>query len=271
MPHDPIPDNAPPADTGTDDNDGGGPAALLGLPRVIGHRGAAASAPENTVASFRAAAAAGATMVEFDVKLTSDSQAVAFHDETLERTTNGQGRIRDLSLGELRRLDAGGWFEPVFAGEEIPTLEAVLDFLLGVGIRPNIELKPCPGRDEETARVVVAVASACWPAHRPPPLLSSFSREALEVARELAPTWPRGLIVDRLPPDWQDATLALGVSALHCQQRHLSPVAVEEIRRTGLAIVAWTVNDSDRARTLWKWGVDAVVSDSPDVILGALP
>lgn len=263
-----IPDSAPP---GPGHEDGASPFSVLGLPRVIGHRGAAAGAPENTIASFRAAAAMGVAMVEFDAKLTLDSRVVAFHDETLERTTNGQGRVRDTPLDVLHRLDAGGWFEPVFADEPVPSLEEVLEFLQSVGIRPNIEIKPCPDLDRETAHAVVAVATECWPSHRPPPLLSSFSRESLAVVRELAPTWPRGLIVDRLPPDWHKAAVALDLSLLHCQQRHLSPVVVAEIKRAGLAVVAWTVNDPNRARTLWKWGVDAVVSDAPDVILDAMP
>ena len=269
-----IPDSAPPAGEDADCDLAGAvlgdhAGAVLGLPRVIGHRGAAAAAPENTIASFRTAATMGVAMVEFDVKLTSDSQPVVFHDETLERTTNGHGRMRDTPLAALRSLDAGGWFEPVFAGEPAPTLEEVLAFLLGVGVRPNIEIKPCPDREQETARIVAAVATACWPSNRPPPLLSSFSRIALETVREEVPTWPRALIVDRLPPDWHEGALALGVSALHCQQRHLSPVAITELRRKGLAITAWTVNDPERARALWKWGVDAVVSDAPDIILGA--
>ncbi|MEO5373148.1 MAG: glycerophosphodiester phosphodiesterase [Alphaproteobacteria bacterium] len=241
------------------------------LPRVIGHRGSASTAPENTIASFRAAAALGVAMVEFDVKLSADGRTVIIHDETLERTTDGHGRVRETTLEDLRRLDAGGWFEPRFAGERLPTLEETLDFLVTVELRANIELKPCPGLEERTAHVAMASAAERWPGGRVPPLVSSFSRVALAAAREVAPTWPRGLIVDRLPDDWREATAALGVSTLHCQERHLSPVAVAEVRRTGLVVVAWTVNTPERARTLWGWGVDAVITDTPDVILDAVP
>lgn len=255
-------------------DDGGGAAGVgscgLFLPRVIGHRGAASSAPENTIASFRAAASLGVAMVEFDVKLTADGRPVIFHDETLDRTTDGHGRLLDKTLDQVRALDAGVWFEPEFAGERVPTLEETLDFLIGVEVRANMELKPCPRMERDTAHVALAIAAERWPAGRLPPVVSSFSRVALEAAREVAPEWPRALIVDRLPDDWREATAALGVCALHCQARHLSPVAVAEIKRSNLAVVAWTVNEPDRAVSLWSWGVDAVVTDAPDVILAAV-
>ncbi|MBF0561338.1 MAG: glycerophosphodiester phosphodiesterase [Alphaproteobacteria bacterium] len=238
----------------------------MDLPRIIGHRGAAATAPENTLASFRTAAAMGVTMVEFDVMLTRDDRAVVFHDETLERTTDGHGRLREAPLATLIGLDAGGWFEPNFAGEPVPTLEAVLGLLQGLGIGANIEIKPTHPSDTRTAEIAIAVAAGLWPVDRPPPLLSSFSRRCLQVAEELAPTWPRGLIVDRLPSDWHEAAQALGLSTIHCLHRHLSPVVVAEIKRTGLGVVAWTVNELERAETLWGWGVEAVISDVPDVL-----
>ncbi|KAF0146544.1 MAG: glycerophosphoryl diester phosphodiesterase [Rhodospirillaceae bacterium] len=242
----------------------------IALPRVIGHRGAAIVAPENTLAAFRAAAGMGVTMIEFDVKLTANGYPVVFHDDTLSRTTNGHGRMRDITLEELERLDAGFWFEPAFAGEQVPTLEVALSFLISVGMSVNIELKPCPETDEQTAQIAVAAAMAYWPRDRLPPLLSSFSRRALRTARAVAPAWPQGLIVDRLPDDWHEAAVALRIVALHCQERHLSPVVVAEVKRAGLAVLAWTVNDPQRAQTLWRWGVDAVITDAPDEILAAV-
>ncbi|MFN3075463.1 MAG: glycerophosphodiester phosphodiesterase [Alphaproteobacteria bacterium] len=234
---------------------------------MIGHRGAAAVAPENTLASFRAAAAMGAAMVEFDVMLTADQQAVVFHDETLDRTTNGRGRVRDTPFAALSALDAGGWFEPGFAGESVPSLRETLELLQGLGMDANIEIKSGQEAEERTAETVLAIASEQWPNHRPPLLISSFSRRCLQIAREIVPTWPRGLLVDRLPADWHEAARELGVSTLHCQHRHLSPVAVSEILRAGYSVVAWTVDEPERARTLWNWGVDAVVTNNPGLLL----
>lgn len=241
----------------------------LGLPRVIGHRGSAVAAPENTLAAFRAAAAMGAAMVEFDVQLTADGHAVVIHDDTLERTTDGTGRVGDTRLDDLRRLDAGGWFEPQFAGERVPTLAEAMAYLAEAKVRANIELKTGPGREDATAQAAIAAAEV-FAGDKPPPLLSSFSARALVAARRLKPDWPRGLLVDRLPADWQEAAVALGVGALHCHQRHLSPVVVDEAHRLNLAVLAFTVNEAERARTLWGWGVDAIITDQPDVLLGAL-
>jgi glycerophosphoryl diester phosphodiesterase len=90
---------------------------------VIAHRGASGHAPENTLASFRRAVSLGATFIETDLQLTRDTRFVAIHDDTVDRTTNGKGRVHDLTLTELRRLDAGSWFGSEFTGERVPTLE----------------------------------------------------------------------------------------------------------------------------------------------------
>ena len=95
---------------------------------VIAHRGASGHAPENTLAAFKRALALGATFIETDLQLSRDSHFVAIHDDTVNRTTNGQGKVHDLSLAELRRLDAGSWFGSEFTGERIPTLDEILEF-----------------------------------------------------------------------------------------------------------------------------------------------
>jgi len=237
------------------------------LPKVIGHRGAAASAPENTLAGFRRAAALGAAWVEFDARLTADCRAIVFHDDRLERTTNGHGRLVDATLAEIRRLDAGSWFGPAFAGEPVPTVAEAMIEIAALGLGANLEIKPEPGRETEIARVALAEAAAAWPAERPAPLVSSFSRAALAAARDLVPDWPRGLLVARLPSDWRDITVGLGCRTVHCDQRHLDADAVAAIREAGLDVLAWTVNDPGKARRLWGWGVAGLFTDVPEVLL----
>ena len=127
---------------------------------VIGHRGAAAAAPENTLASLRKAKELGASWVEFDVKLTRDGVPILMHDERLERTTNGRGEVAQATLAELQELDAGGWFGPAFRGERVPTFEAALGLCAELGLGINVEIKPCPGREAETARVAVETLCA---------------------------------------------------------------------------------------------------------------
>ena len=155
------------------------------LPPVIGHRGAAAAAPENTLASLRKAKELGATWVEFDVKLTRDGHPVLFHDDRLDRTTSGQGEVALTTLAQLRKLDAGAWFAPAFEGERVPSFADALALCAELGLGINVELKPCPGREADTARVALETLLEHWPERRPAPLISSFARVCLVVACEV--------------------------------------------------------------------------------------
>lgn len=239
----------------------------LFLPRVIGHRGAAAHAPENTLAGFRKAAELGARMVEFDVKLTRDGVPVVLHDDTVDRTTDGTGAVRDLGFAEIRALDAGGWFAPAFAGARVPTLEEVLALCRALDLAVNIELKPCPGREIETADVALDAARRLWPADRPPPLVSSFAPDSLRAALRAAPDWPRGYLIDERPDDWRARVAELRPATLNVNHEKETPESIAADRATGLPVIAYTVNDPGRARALFGLGVAAVFSDAPAAIL----
>lgn len=230
---------------------------------IIGHRGLAALAPENTLASFRAAAAHRLAMVEFDVRLSRDGVPLVFHDDTLERTTDGTGPVAERDWADIAALDAGSWFGPAFAGERVPDLEQVLRLCLDLGLAVNMEIKPDRGREAETARLALAAARRLWPASAPPPVISSFARPCLETARNEIPSWPRALLAERRPVDWAEETQALEARALHLDHRFLDAAQVAEAAARGLAVRAYTVNESSRAEELRAWGVDAVFSDKP--------
>ena len=239
-------------------------------PRVIGHRGAAASAPENTLAGFRKAAALGVAWVEFDVRLTRDGRAVLLHDDTLERTTSGRGDAAALDYDGLRRLDAGAWFDRAFAGERVPSLEETMEALAALGLGAVIELKPSPGAEDATGRYVAARVAERWPQSLPAPLLSSFKPAALAAAHDAAPGLERALLVGAVPRDAQPQAAALGCAHLHADQRRLDRAQVEALRAAGLTVFAYTVNEPARARVLLSWGVDAVFSDCPDRVIAGL-
>ncbi|HEX6141517.1 MAG TPA: glycerophosphodiester phosphodiesterase [Geminicoccaceae bacterium] len=242
---------------------------MLDLPRIIGHRGAAAEAPENTLASIRAAHAAGTRMVEFDVKLTADDEPVLLHDDRLERTTDGRGPVRERSLEEVRALDAGGWFDRRFAGERVPHLDQAIALCLELGLRVNVEIKPCPGREVRTAEVTLERLRAIWPAAAPAPLVSSFEEAALEVARDRQPDWPRGYLCEALAPDWQARLARLGCATLNLGWRRLSRSDVATLRAAGVPLLVYTVNDVDRARRLLAWGVSALFTDTVGSLIRA--
>ena len=235
------------------------------LPPVIGHRGVAGLAPENTLASFRRAAALGLTMVEFDVRLSSDAQPVVFHDDGLERTSNGRGLVAEWTLDRLKQLDAGAWFGAEFAGEPIATLDEVLLLCRELGLGANLEIKPDHRRKAETARIALDRANALWRGCSEVLLISSFEGACLEVARDRAPQWPRGLLVEAVPEDWRDRAVAYGCATVHADHRHLDRTVVAEIRETGRPVLAYTVNDGDRARALRELGVSSVFSDRPQM------
>nr|WP_197735939.1 glycerophosphodiester phosphodiesterase [Stella humosa] len=237
------------------------------MPRVVGHRGAAASAPENTLAGLRRAHQLGVGWVEFDVKLSGDGVPIVMHDAVLERTTDGKGAVADTAYAAIRALDAGAWFGPEFAGERVPSFDEAIDLLLSHGMSANVEIKACPGRERETGAAVARRLADRWPADRPPLLLSSYAEASLEAAREVAPALPRGLLVRAVPEDWQARVERLGAVSLHCRQRDLDEATVAAVHRAGYPVLAYTVNEPERAAELFGWGVDCICSDRPEAIL----
>ena len=240
------------------------------LPRVIGHRGAAEAAPENTLASFRAAKNQGAAWVEFDTKLSADDQPFLLHDDNLDRTSNGHGPARAVNYDDLRRLDAGSWKAPQFAGERMPLLAEALALFQELDLQFNLELKPCPGRARETAAIVLAELKRLWPRSRPQPLLSSFVLESLEISRDQAPEIPRGLLLEGHPVNWLDLAQNLKAVVVNIGDRAATPEWIAEIKAEGYGILVYTVNDAARAQQLIGWGVDGVFSDAPGRILAAV-
>ncbi|SDH33707.1 glycerophosphodiester phosphodiesterase family protein [Roseospirillum parvum] len=240
------------------------------LPPLVGHRGVAAVAPENTLAGLKAAARLGVPAVEVDVKLTADSRPVLFHDETLERTTDGLGDLAATPLEVLAGFSAGLNFSREMARETVPTLEEALDLILDLGLGLDLEVKPCPGRAEETARVALAVAAGLWPAEVAPPVISSFTAPCLAVAREVVPDWPRALLVERADADARAAAGELGCAGLFVEQRGLDAATVATAREAGLSVAAYTVNAPERAAELLGFGVDSLISDAPH-LLGIAP
>lgn len=231
------------------------------IPKVICHRGANAYAPENTIASLRKAAELGGKWVEFDAKLTRDGQIILMHDDDLKRTTDGTGLVAETDWKDIRGLDAGSWFGEAFKGERIPTLSEVIAVLAELGLGANVEIKPCPGREEHTGKAVAALLAAEWPASLPTPLISSFREKSLEVALGVAPHIPRALLFSRIPSYWRDRARQYGCVAIHSNEKHFREDLVADLHRAGLAARVYTVNERARAETLFNQGVDGVLTD----------
>ncbi len=244
----------------------------LDLPPIIGHRGSAGLAPENTLASIRRAHEEGAGWVEFDVKLTKDGVPILMHDDRLGRTTNGKGKVALTTHDEIRGLDAGSWFAPEFAGERVPTLRATLELCIELSLGMNVELKPCPGREEETARIALSMLDEAWPdrLNLPPPLISSFDEKALAAAKSIAPDRLRGCLVTRVPRAWQTRMERFGCWTLNVSNRWIRKTHVEAARHAGVPVLVYTVNDPDRAAALLEMGVTSIFTDRVDLMTEAL-
>jgi glycerophosphoryl diester phosphodiesterase len=237
-------------------------------PRLVAHRCGGKLAPENTLAGFDACVQHGYRMVEFDAKLSADSQPFLLHDDTLDRTTNGRGAAAQHTWAQLSALDAGSWFDRRFAGVRMPTLADAAARCERDSLAANIEIKPCRGRDALTGELVAMAALSLWRSQVP--LLSSFSTDALAAARKAAPSLPRGMLFDAVPRDWRHIVHELQCVSLHAHHTYLTEPLVAEVRAAGLRVLAYTVNDPVRARELAQWGVDMICTDRLDLITEAV-
>jgi glycerophosphoryl diester phosphodiesterase len=234
--------------------------APVGL-SVIAHRGASGTAPENTLAAFRRAAELGAHMVELDAQLTRDGEVVVMHDWTLDRTTDGHGKVASRTLAEIRRLDAGRWFGARYAGEPVPTLR---DVLAAVELPVNVELKSC-GDDGLEARVVADVEAVGAMGRI---VFSSFDVESLVRLRRISLDATIGVLWTRRSLTHAFTVVErVGATALHLRKEAVDPAGVREAVARGLAVRVWTVNDPGESGSLLAAGVGAVFTDFPERFL----
>ena len=254
-------------------------------PRWVAHRGAGKLAPENTLAAFRLGAGHGYRMFECDVKLSADGLPFLLHDATLTRTTNASNRalapiehaqvaIKDVANDAiagnhpwhtLSQLDAGSWHSRTYAGETIPTLDAIAAYCIRNGYLLNIEIKPTPGTERHTGEVVALHAARLWAGQAVPPLLTSFNPEALEGAQAMQPELPRGLLLDTLWTGWLETALSLGCQAVVCNHALWDRSTVTQAQSAGMRTLSYTVNDEWAAQRLIGLGTDGIITDRVDL------
>jgi len=239
-------------------------------PRLLGHRGARARSPENTLSSLRYALRAGAAGFEFDVRVTADGHAVLMHDETVDRTTDGSGRLAEMTLQQVRQLDAGSRPDED-PDEPVPTLDEVLDEFLGQTVLA-LEMKeilPDPVLRALVQRLADPGAARALEGDRL--VLASFLPDAVAKARELVPAAPRARILHRHEPvPGADELAALDLWGVFARWEAVDARFLDACRRVGLRCYAYTVNDPARAGHLAELGVDGIISDDPEAVMPAL-
>jgi len=233
-------------------------------PLVIAHRGSAAHAPENTLAAFTLAAEQDADAIELDVDLTRDGHVVVMHDAAIDRTTDGHGRVADLTLDEIRRADAGAWKGAVFSGQRVPLLEEVFE-AVGQRVLINVEIKGMSPRGTGVEAKVAALTEQHGLIDRV--IISSFNPFALRRVKRVNARLACGLLyAPDLPICLRDAWLAPlipGLNARHPHHAQVNQVVVGQLHARGLAVNVWTVNHAGVARAMIRAGVDGLIGDDP--------
>ena len=228
---------------------------------VFAHRGASACAPQNTLAAFELAAQQGAHGIELDVHLTRDGQLAVIHDATVDASTDGRGAVAQMSLAQLKELDAGAWFSPEFAGERIPTLDEVFA-AVGHSMLVNVEIKSgAPGIEHGVA---ACIRGSQMEART---LVSSFDAGVLRRLRPLVNA-PLGFLCMADEPDANDANRFF--DALHPWHEFVDAEYVRQAREARCLVNVWTVNEPLRACELKALGVNSIITDQPAAILAAL-
>lgn len=230
--------------------------------KVMGHRGAALLAPENTLSSIRAAAAAGATWVEIDVYLIAEGGLVIFHDDTLERCTNGEGVTRDAQLNYVIGLDAGTKFSADFAGEKVPTLLEALECIQSLGLGLNLEIKH-DGADVETiVPAVMEILKTHWVDNNKL-MISSFNHAALQMSYGINSDRHLAQLYEDIPDNWQEELENIQAYSLNCDYSRLTETQAKAVKAAGYKLLCYTANDPQAVESHWAWGMDAVITDDP--------
>lgn len=227
----------------------------------IGHRGAAGTAPENTLASVRRALEIGVDAVEFDVHRTRDGELVVIHDPTLDRTTTGTGWVRDHTAAAIRQLDAGAWKGAAHAGERVPTLAewvAAVPAPMPLFLELKIGSFMYPGIEADLSRFIRAHGLAGRIQ------ISSFDHEALGRLRELLPEVPTGILYDARPLDAIGLARDCGATALHPMWLYVTPADVAAAHAAGLQVNVWTPNNPHALAYCQGLGVDGIITDYPE-------
>jgi len=218
------------------------------------------------MAAFKKAVALGANFIETDLQLSRDARLVAIHDATVNRTTNGQGTVHDMTLTELRRLDAGSWFGSEFAGERIPTLDEILAFSKKHDVVFYLEIKPGGSWGGEHALIGALRESG----EIPRAVVISFDAAIVLSLRKIEPTLMTGLLYDGQIENPLEKAVAIGARQLAVRGDLVTPALIAEARRKDLQVVCWTVNHPAHMRLLAAAGVDGIMSDYPDRLVAAV-
>ncbi len=242
------------------------------IPIIIAHRGGAKLAPENTIAAFKNAINIGVEMIEIDVHLSKDSEIIVIHDDDLTRTSNGQGEIKDLTLEEIKKYDAGSWFGEDFKGEKIPTLTEVLKSINGES-KLLIEIKggdeKYPGLEKRIVEVIKKQYALDWV------VVQSFNKNSVLRIKKIYPELITYYLLGNNFDEFYDEIVKKLESNLSIDKKYkgiathhskLNTNKVDVLHKAGYKVYTYTVNEKGDIQNVIDYGVDGIITDSPDVL-----
>ena len=231
--------------------------------KIAAHRGVSSLAPENTLAAFNKAVEFGCEWIELDVQLSSDEIPVIFHDNTVNRCTNGKGLISGMTLESLKQLDAGQWFSEKFINERIPTLSEMLLLAKQTKLNINIEIKFYPKDDLELLcqKIIQVINESEIPYSQL--LFSCFNSKAIKIMQRIQPQIRRGQLWEKIPEDALDILSELEVYSVHCDHRFLNEQQAKLIKQNNYKLICYTANQPEEVKKHRDWGVYLMITDTP--------
>lgn len=235
--------------------------------KITAHRGISSLAPENTLAAFNKAADYNCKWIEIDVQLSQDNVPVVIHDKTVDRCSDGSGFVSEMTLTDLKLLDAGRWFSNIFRKERIPTLKETLILAKNKNLKVNIEIKHYPAMNtellcEKIKELIIDLKIA--PSEI---LLSSFNIEALKQMQSILPHIRRGQIWPEIPPHALSLLTEIEAYSVHCDYRYLNEQQALMVKKAGYQLYCFTANSPEQVNQHWNWGVDMMITDRPQAYL----
>lgn len=235
--------------------------------KVMGHRGAAKMAPENTLAAITAAANVGTQWVEIDVTLAADG-LVIFHDDTLDRCSNGTGLVKEKTLNELKTLESGSWYSQAFSNERILTLVEALENIQALGLSLNLEIKYEKEDIDAIVPAVMETLATHWK-DKSKLCISSFNEAVLVRVRSLDSDLRLGQLYEEIPANWPETLANIQAFSLNCDYSLLDKETALAIKDAGYFLFCYTANELELVQDHWTWGMDAVITDDPRVFFNA--
>ena len=239
-------------------------------PQVIAHRGASRYAPENTKAAIELAAAQGAKWIEVDLQLTQDDNIVIMHNSTVNKRTNGEGKIIKMDCADITQLDSGSWHSEKYSDQRVLSLGQLIKLLVELDINANLEIKTLVGRNIKTAMIAASIIKRYWPEGKTLPLVSSYSTNAIETMLEIFPQVPRAIIVGEWNEYWAKAVIDLKCVSINADRRVITSESLASMHETGKKVLIHTVNGLKSAVNFIEMGVDGLFTDRPDVVIEIL-